>query len=102
MRTTTRLDKSEAEFTSRLKDPASLESEAVRELVGRDDLSQAPAATLVHAIIEAGIEAIKDRATTISYRRAAEVDATDPERIAWARAMRQHRGFGRYAEEPGM
>ena len=93
LRTTARLDEAEVAFAAKLRNPKSVESEALRELTGYEDMKHAPAATLIHALIEAGITAVKDKAVDVAYQRAAIADRDDPERQTWRRAMRNRRGY---------
>lgn len=96
LRTTFRFKPQEAHFAALLRRPASDESAALCELTGYDDLTHAPAATLLHALVEAGMAAVRVKAEEGSYRRLAEHLATDQESKAWresrrARAARRHR-----------
>lgn len=90
LKTTTRLTGDKADFAYRLKDPDSNEAEAARQLTGRTGLDGAANTTLVNALIDAGIDAIRARAVEVGYERLAEFHRTDPEHRAW-RASRRHR-----------
>lgn len=97
LRTTARLDDDEAAFVARMKMAHTDEAAAVRELTGLQDLSHAPVATLVHIMIEAGIQAIKAKAEEIGQARLVEFLKTDPEHQAW-RDSRRKRARVRSAE----
>lgn len=98
LRTTFRFNAEEASFAERLRQPDSDEAQVVREITGLQDLKHAPNATLLHTIVEAGIKAIQDRASELSYQRAVEADAQDPDRVAWRNAMRSRRLGSSFAE----
>jgi hypothetical protein len=95
LRTTFRFNASEADFAARLRRPGSDEARAVRELTGYEDLTHAPAATLLHTIVEAGIHAIREQTEKVRHERLAEFLKDDPEHRAWreSRAARRARRF---------
>lgn len=90
LRTTARLDEDEVAFVARLKMRHTDEAAAIRELTGMEDLTHAAAATVVHTLIEAGIQAVKEKAEEVGRRRLTEFLKTDPEHQAW-RASRRAR-----------
>ncbi len=79
IKTTTRLDEAEADFADRLKNPDTDEAAALRaDHEAKDDLSQAPSATVVHALIEAGITVVKEKRRRGGHARLADFLKTDP------------------------
>lgn len=98
IKTTTRLGEAEADFADRLKDPDTDEAVALRQLTGKDDLTHAPAATVVHALIEAGITVVKERAEEVGLARLSEFLQTDPEHQAWVNSRRK-RAMLRHGQE---
>ena len=101
LRTTFRFNDTEADMAVQLRRPDSVESQAVRELTGHEDLSHAPAATLLRTIVEAGIKAIQEQAEKIRYQQLAEFLKNDEEYKAWraSRMTRRARRLGRLGEE---
>lgn len=89
LRTTARLDEQEAAFAARMKMTGTDEAAAMRELTGYEDLSHAPAATIVHALIEVGIKTVRDKAEEVGRVRLTEFLRTDPEHLAWRNSRRQ-------------
>lgn len=90
-RTTFRFNDQEAAFAALLRQPTSDEAEAVRDIAGYDDLSHAPAATLLHVLVDAGIRAVQEQADHVRYARLAEFVKNDPEHQAWHQACRARR-----------
>lgn len=88
LKTTARLDEAQTDFAARLKQDTD-ESTALCELTGRQVGSGTPAATLVNALIEAGIAAVKDRAEEVGRARLAEHLKTDAEHQAWRTSRRR-------------
>jgi hypothetical protein len=97
LRTTLRLNEIEAACAAKLRDPSTPEAAAIRDLTGKDDLSGAPVVTIAHALIEAGIKAVNDRAEEVGYNRLREFLKTDDEHKAW-RASRRRRANLRRAQ----
>jgi hypothetical protein len=64
---------------------------ALHELTGVELGERSSESEALHAIIEAGLKAIADKALQIAYARAVEFDRTDPERQQWKKAMRTRR-----------
>lgn len=81
LKTTIRLDEAEAEFVADLKRHTA-ESDAFAALTGKD-AKHSPAGTIVNALFEAGMEAVRQRAEEIRHSRLAEHLASDPEHLAW-------------------
>lgn len=61
---------------------------ALHELTGVELGERSSESEALHAIIEAGLKAIADKALEIAYARAAEFERNDPEVQAWRKAMR--------------
>lgn len=97
IKTTTRLDEAEADFAARLKNPDTDEAVALRQITGLEDLAHAPAATVVHALIEAGITAVQQKAEEVGMRRLADFLKTDPDHQAWI-ASRRKRAMLRHGQ----
>jgi Trk K+ transport system NAD-binding subunit len=96
LRTTVRLDETDAEFLAMLRRPGAAESDAFAALTGKDP-ERSPAGTLVNALVEAGMQAVLARAEEIRYARLAEHLAGDAEHQAWreSRSSRNAvRGWG--------
>jgi hypothetical protein len=96
LRTTIRLNETEAACAARLRNPDTTEAEAVRELTGLEDLTNASASTLVHALIEAGVQAVRKKAEEVGYARLNDFLQTDNEHKAW-RASRRRRANLRHS-----
>lgn len=90
LRTTARLNEAEAELVQKLKTGGSAESLALHALT-HTAVIDATTAEAVHALIEAGALAVREKADEIAYARAIEADRADPDRIAWRTAMRSRR-----------
>lgn len=86
MRTTARLNEAEATLVENLKKGGSDESLALHALT-HTTVIDASTAEAVHALIEAGYQAIREKALEIGYRRAAEYEKSHPEVQAWRTAM---------------
>lgn len=95
IKTTARLDEDEAALVARLKDPGTDEAEALKEITGLSDLTNAPAATVVHALVEAGITAVQEKAEEVGLSRLSAFLKQDPEHLAWV-ASRRKRASRRY------
>lgn len=93
LRTTVRLDETEMAFVAKLKMPHAAESDAFTDLTGKDP-GHSPAGTIVNALVEAGMEAVRQRADQIRHARLAEFLASDPEHLAW-RESRSNRNARR-------
>lgn len=91
LRTTFKFTENEAEFAALLRRAESDEAQAVRDLVGLEDLKHAPVTVLLHALIDAGIQAIQEQADKVKYARLAEFLKDDPEHKAWHEARRTRR-----------
>lgn len=89
LRTTARLDADEAEFVARMKMPGTDEAAAARELLGTDDLAELPTGTIIHKLIETGIQTVKDKADQVGHARLTEFLRTDPEHQAWRNSRRK-------------
>lgn len=89
MKTTTRLSGEKADFVAHLKQPDTAEAVALYELTGTTTSESIPNGTLVGAVIEAGIQAIKEKAEQVGYARLAEFLKTDPEHQAWRDSRRK-------------
>lgn len=96
-RTTFRFNNKEAEFAERLKNPTSDEAAAVRELTGHEPARDASIVTLTHAMVEAGMLAIRNKAEEVGRTRLAEFLKDDPEHRAW-RNSRRKRTEARHTE----
>jgi hypothetical protein len=97
IRTTVRLHEPEAEFVGSLK-RRTPEAEAFTALTG-EDASTLAAGTIVNALVEAGMQAVRQRAEEIRYAQLAQHIASDPESRAWrvsrrARAARRRESAG--------
>ena|SRR5687768_9623875 len=85
------LDPEDLADITALRSQGSDKSEALSSLLGIPAEERASEAAVLHALVVLGRKAVADKALELAYRRAAEVDARDPERIAWRRGMRRHR-----------
>lgn len=95
LRTTFRFNDTETDMAVQLRRPDSVEAQAVRELTGHENLVHAPAATLLHTLVEAGIKAIQAEAERIRYQRLGEFLKNDPEHKAWKASRARRRAMRR-------
>jgi hypothetical protein len=86
IRTTVRLHEPEAQFLAELR-RRTAESDAFTALTG-EDARTLPAGTIVNALVEAGMQAVRERAEEIRCARLAEHLRTDPESQAWYASRR--------------
>jgi hypothetical protein len=86
LRATVRLDENDARFVAALKSNAP-EAEAFTDLTGTDART-VPAGTIVNALVEAGMQAVRERAEQLRYARLAEHIKHDPEHKAWHASRR--------------
>lgn len=93
LRTTVRLDENEAAFLATLRTTNAAESDAFADITGKDP-KHSPAGTLVNALFEAGMQAVRERAEQIRHARLAEHLASDAEHLAW-RESRSNRNARR-------
>jgi len=98
-RTTFRFSDEEAAFAAQMRMRGSPEAEAACELVGFDDFTHAPAATLLHTLVEVGIRAIQAKALEYRYQQLAEYQARDPEYQAWRASRRTRRSRRSHGEQ---
>lgn len=96
LKTSVRIKESEAAHVEKIASQGTDESAALAALTGVA-LGPAPsAATALHAVVVAGLQAIEERAQEIGYQRLAEFTATDDESRRW-RASRRTREARRLA-----
>lgn len=93
LRASVRLDEDDLAFITQLKQPDAVEYDAFAALTGKD-AAHSPAGTIVNALVEAGMEAVRQRAEQMRYARLAAHLATDAEHHAW-RASRSSRNAQR-------
>ena len=74
-----------------LKVGDSTKAMAFAELTGLTIGARTPESEVLHGLIDLGRHLVEERELDIAYRRAAEVDARDPERQKWRACMRSHR-----------
>jgi hypothetical protein len=85
------LDREDLADLTTLRITGTNKADALADLLGKPVKENASEAEVLHDLVVLGRRAVADKALELSYRRAAEVDARDPERITWRRAMRRHR-----------
>jgi hypothetical protein len=95
------LTSEDLEDLTALKVGDSNKAKAFAELTGLHIGARTSEAEVLHGLIELGRCLVKDRELDLAYRRAAEVDAVDPERQKWRSCMRSHRRMRHLAEGEG-
>lgn len=93
MRATVGLSAAEIAEIEKLKNDGSPEAETLEALTGISLGPRSSAAQSVHALVAAGLTAIRERTEELGYARQAVIEAQHPDCVAWRRMTSRHRPF---------
>lgn len=85
------LTSEELDHLSAVRAGDNYESTAFTDITGVRVGDRTSEAEVLSALVRIGCAAVTEKASELSYRRAAEVDARDPERTTWRNNMRRQR-----------
>jgi hypothetical protein len=74
-----------------LKAGDSTKAQAFTALTGLRIGARTSESEVLHGLIDLGRSLLREKELDLAYKRAAEVDAADPERLKWRACMRRNR-----------